>query len=301
VLVNIATQDDAETVTFRAKGFDRAFGARIYTLDLPSELTAHASGSSDLARLCALAADGRLDPQVELECSWRQPAEASTPCSAAASAAKPCSTSTDPGPAAPPGRNSPQKNFARPSPHLRHVRKFLRPSVRLRLDSTARMTFVDIAPADQTAVEARWASYVADSGYDGPLVMAFAFGDSAELADELGLLVLHGPKRATAELVQAFVAQDEPLPRVGDRCLVLGGDGRPLAIVRTTDVRVGPLSSVDDRFAWDEGEGDRTRAWWLDAHTRFFNRQCAAMGLTFSDDIGVVFERFELVWPTIRT
>ena len=164
-----------------------------------------------------------------------------------------------------------------------------------------RVTFVDIAPADQTAVDAMWASYVADSGYDGPLVTAFAFGDSAELADELGLLVLHGPKRATAELVQAFSAQDEPLPRAGDRCLVLGGDGRPLAIVRTTDVRVGPLSSVDDRFAWDEGEGDRTRPWWLDAHTRFFSRQCTAMGLTFSDDIGVVFERFELVWPTIRT
>ena len=76
VLVNIATQDDAETVTFRAKGFDRAHGARIYTLNLPDELTAHASGSNDLARLCALAASGRLDAQVELECSWRQPAEA---------------------------------------------------------------------------------------------------------------------------------------------------------------------------------------------------------------------------------
>ena len=163
------------------------------------------------------------------------------------------------------------------------------------------MTFVDIAPADQTAVEAMWASYVADSGYDEPLVTAFASGDSAELADELGLLVLHGPKRATAELVQAFAAQDEPLPRAGDRCLVPGGDGRPLAIVRTTDVRAGPLWPVGDRFAWDEGEGDRTRAWWLDAHTRFFSRQCTAMGLTFSDDTGVVFERFELVWPTIRT
>jgi len=76
VLVNIATQDDVETVTFRAKGFDRSAGARIYTLDLPSELAAHASGSSDLARLCALAAAGRLDAQIELECSWRQPAEA---------------------------------------------------------------------------------------------------------------------------------------------------------------------------------------------------------------------------------
>jgi zinc-binding alcohol dehydrogenase family protein len=76
VLVNIATQDDAETVTFRARGFDRAAGARIYTLDLPGELTAHASGSTDLARLCALAAAGRLDAQIELACSWRQPAEA---------------------------------------------------------------------------------------------------------------------------------------------------------------------------------------------------------------------------------
>jgi hypothetical protein len=74
------------------------------------------------------------------------------------------------------------------------------------------MTFVDVAPAGQTAVEAMWASYVADSGYDGPFVTAFASGDSAELAGELGLLVLHGPKRATAELVQAFAAQDEPLP-----------------------------------------------------------------------------------------
>jgi NADPH2:quinone reductase len=76
VLVNIATQEEAETVTFRAKGFDRAAGARIYTLDLPDELTAHASGSTDLSRLCALAAAGRLDAQIALECSWRQPAEA---------------------------------------------------------------------------------------------------------------------------------------------------------------------------------------------------------------------------------
>ncbi|GAB3595539.1 ASCH domain-containing protein [Angustibacter peucedani] len=156
---------------------------------------------------------------------------------------------------------------------------------------------MDIAPTDHSAVDAMWTSYVAASGYDGPLVTSFAFGDSAEMADELGLLVLHGPKRATAGLLQEFVAGDEPLPRVGDRCAVLAGDGRPLAVVRTTDVRVGPLSSVDDRFAWDEGEGDRTRAWWLEAHTGYFSRQCAATGWAFSDDVDVVFERFELVWP----
>ena len=37
-------------------------------------LTASAAG--DLTRLCALAADGRLDGQVELQCSWRQPESA---------------------------------------------------------------------------------------------------------------------------------------------------------------------------------------------------------------------------------
>jgi uncharacterized protein YhfF len=143
-----------------------------------------------------------------------------------------------------------------------------------------------------------WGSYVASSGYDGPLVSAFAFGDSAEMADELGRLVLHGPKRATAGLLAAFEAEGEPLPAVSDRCLVLAGDGEPLAIVRTTDVRLGPLTSVDEDFAWEEGEGDRTRTWWLEAHTRFFTRQCQAMGMSFSADVEVVFERFELVWPT---
>jgi NADPH:quinone reductase len=76
VLVNIATRDEEEMVSFRAGRFDRARGAAIYTLNLPDELAAHASAASDLTRLCALAAGGRLDGQIELECSWRQPGPA---------------------------------------------------------------------------------------------------------------------------------------------------------------------------------------------------------------------------------
>lgn len=76
VVVNIATQSDDETVTFRATRFDRSPGARIYTLNQFDETAAHASGRSDLTRLCTLVADGRLDPQIELEGSWRTPAAA---------------------------------------------------------------------------------------------------------------------------------------------------------------------------------------------------------------------------------
>jgi NADPH2:quinone reductase len=73
IVVNLATQRDDETVCFDGPSFDRAKGARIYTLNLFDELAAHASGTSDLVRLCKLVADGRLDAQVELVGSWREP------------------------------------------------------------------------------------------------------------------------------------------------------------------------------------------------------------------------------------
>ena len=78
VAVNIATQSEEETVTFRASRFDRAKGARIYTLNLFDELSGQGGAANDLDRLLTLMAEGRLDGQVELEASWRDPAPALT-------------------------------------------------------------------------------------------------------------------------------------------------------------------------------------------------------------------------------
>ena len=122
------------------------------------------------------------------------------------------------------------------------------------------------------------------------------FGDSAELADELLDLVLHGPKRATAGSVAAFEQAGEPLPVVGDLWIAADASGRPRAVLRTTEVRIGPLSSVDDAFAWDEGEGDRSRSMWLADHEAFFRRQLPSLGLEFDPDMQTVFERFEVVY-----
>lgn len=74
-VVNIATQSDDESVTFRAARFDRAKGATIYTLNLFDELS-HASAANDLACLCRLMADGLLDGQIEFEGSWREAPQA---------------------------------------------------------------------------------------------------------------------------------------------------------------------------------------------------------------------------------
>ena len=58
-----------------------------------------------------------------------------------------------------------------------------------------------------------------------------------------------------------------------------------------------PLRDVTDEFAWDEGEGDRTREDWLRGHVSYFTRQAAREGWHFDDAILTVFERFRVVWP----
>ena len=123
------------------------------------------------------------------------------------------------------------------------------------------------------------------------------FGDSRALADELIGLVLAGTKRATAGLVADFAVEGEPLPRIGGHWVPCDGDGVPRCVLRSTELRLGPLTSVDDAFAWDEGEGDRSRDGWLTSHLAYFRRTQAARGEAWSNDLEVVFERFRVVWP----
>jgi uncharacterized protein YhfF len=122
------------------------------------------------------------------------------------------------------------------------------------------------------------------------------FGDSVELADELIELVLHGPKRATAGALVEYEVEGVSLPQPGSFWIATDGAGRARAVLRTTQVRLGPLSSVDEPFAWDEGEGDRTREWWLAAHERFFRRYPPSIGVVFDPGMATMFERFEVVF-----
>lgn len=127
-------------------------------------------------------------------------------------------------------------------------------------------------------------------------IEAHAFGDSPELADELAELIVSGPKRATVGWIAEAELDGDTLPEVGDHFIVLDGAGRPRCTIRTTETRRGPLMSVDEAFAWDEGEGDRTLAWWLEAHRGFFARRSEAHGLRFDENESeLLFERFEVV------
>jgi uncharacterized protein YhfF len=145
--------------------------------------------------------------------------------------------------------------------------------------------------------DAFWEAFRRHAGLDHENYVVGSFGDNAEMASELADLVVAGTKRATASLARDYGEGREPMPRPGDFVMMLDGAGRARFIWRTTEVTIKPLAEVDEAFALDEGEGDRTRAWWLDAHRRYFARQAAREGFELDDDILTVLERFEVVWP----
>ncbi len=81
----------------------------------------------------------------------------------------------------------------------------------------------------------------------------FAF--PGPLRDRLVAAILDGSKTATTGLVAEYEREGEPLPEAGDRSVLVDSDGRPVAVLEVTGVRVVPLAQVDSAHAVDEGEG----------------------------------------------
>jgi uncharacterized protein YhfF len=115
---------------------------------------------------------------------------------------------------------------------------------------------------------------------------SFSFGDSLEMADELLALVLAGPKRATCWAA----AQGTQGVAVGVQSVVKDGQGKPRTIIETIELTRRRFMDVDESFAYDEGEGNRTLDYWRTAHRNYFTREG-----TYADDMEVYCERFRLI------
>jgi uncharacterized protein YhfF len=149
-------------------------------------------------------------------------------------------------------------------------------------------------------IEAYWQSYLgtlpAESSEHHERYLAEGWGDSPQMADELGTLIANGTKTATCSALWEYEAEGEPLPEVGLKTIVLDGKGHPLCIVETTEVEVRSYDEVDDQFAYEEGEGDRSLDYWRDAHKRFFSRTLSNIGREPTTDMPLVCERFRVIY-----
>ncbi|WP_152973558.1 ASCH domain-containing protein [Bifidobacterium aesculapii] len=115
--------------------------------------------------------------------------------------------------------------------------------------------------------------------------------------DRLVRLILDGTKTATAALLIDYTESADPLPRIGDRSVLMDSDGRGVAVLTTTDAAVVRLADVSDQHAIDEGEGDTTAAQWRSKHETFWNssdyrNEFSDSTFPLNDDTLVVLERF---------
>jgi len=152
---------------------------------------------------------------------------------------------------------------------------------------------------NQTAIEHFWQTYLATLPFDAeptPPPEPWIFGDSPRLADELAALIMSRAKTATCAALWEYEADGEPLPQPGQLGILQDGAGRPLAVVQTVEVEIKPYDQVDAAFAFEEGEGDRSLAYWREAHRRFFTRTLAAIGREFDETMPLVCERFRVLY-----
>lgn len=141
-----------------------------------------------------------------------------------------------------------------------------------------------------------WQAFVASNpDAAGSSCTAWQFGDDP---DRLAQLVLEGLKTATASTEVLYELEQEPLPPVGGYNIILDSRDRPVCVTRTTRVYVVPFDQVSPAHAWKEGEGDRSLNYWRRVHRDFFTDELAEAGLAFREDIPVVCEEFEVVFPT---
>ncbi|MFZ1699238.1 MAG: ASCH domain-containing protein [Pyrinomonadaceae bacterium] len=123
------------------------------------------------------------------------------------------------------------------------------------------------------------------------------FGSDPAMALELVGLVLEGKKTATASLAKTNDIEPQNAPVDDGYSVVTDFEGRPMCVIQTTEIRHLPFADVDAAFAADEGEGDRSLAYWRQVHHDYFTREAAKHGFEFDETSIVCCERFRLVYP----
>jgi len=148
----------------------------------------------------------------------------------------------------------------------------------------------------QEYYEAFLATLPVDSPFRSRPVTAEGWGSGAEMANELGHLIADGTKTATCSAQWEWEFDREQWPEPGHLTIVLDGSNQPLCIIEVTEIMIKPFSQVDEQFAYEEGEGDRSLAFWRDAHRRFFVPAMERIGKPFSEEIPLICERFRVIY-----
>jgi uncharacterized protein YhfF len=159
------------------------------------------------------------------------------------------------------------------------------------------------APA--TAITSDNASKITELGLSGmgPEPGRLGVGEFAfpgPLRDQLVAAIIAGTKTTTTGLLTDYELDTEPLPRPGDRQVVIDSLGIPVTLIEIVDVRVVRVGDVDLAHAVGEGEGYASVTEWRTGHERFwhsceYREYRGDPAFTVNDDTLAVAQQFRVV------
>ena len=146
-------------------------------------------------------------------------------------------------------------------------------------------------------VEEFWQTFLKETSLPADTVYteSFHFDLDEKSANGLLALVLCGKKRATSSSLYAFSAQGNPIPKPGDYSIVTDWSGTPRCVIRTQSITCLPFRDMTFTICRREGEDENLDSW-KRSHTHFFTEEGKQLGYSFSEDMPVIFEDFEVVY-----
>jgi len=120
------------------------------------------------------------------------------------------------------------------------------------------------------------------------------FENDEESCNHILSLVLDGKKRATPSSLLAYEKTGESVPQVDEISVITYWDGTPACIVKTTNVRIIRFCDMTYDIAKLEGENDSLEDW-RETHTAFWMDEGKRKGYTFSEEMPIVFEEFDVL------
>jgi len=126
----------------------------------------------------------------------------------------------------------------------------------------------------------------------------FAF--PGPLRDQLVAAIIDGTKTTTTGLLADYELDAEPLPRPGDRQVVIDSAGTPVVLIEIVDARVVRVGDIDLAHAVGEGEGYTSVAEWRAGHENYWHSReyrdfRGDPAFTVSDDPLAVTAQFRVV------
>ncbi len=121
-------------------------------------------------------------------------------------------------------------------------------------------------------------------------------GSTKQMCDLLLGLVLAEEKTCTYSL-QQFVEEEGGVPRAGDRIVFLDADRVPRCLVVLDDSEQLPFNQVSERHTAGEGPAAREVEVWRNIHRAYWSNWLVPRGLSFAEDIPVVWQSFRLLYP----